>query len=158
VKILAIDPGTHCGWALTDDRARIASGVWNLFPGRHEGGGMRFLRLRGYLSAILDQEKPDAVAYEEVRRHMGVDAAHIYGGIVAALTEECERRKIPYRGYPVGSVKKLATGNGAADKEGMIGAAQAAWPHAGIDDDNEADACWIAELAILELATKGATT
>lgn len=140
--ILGIDPGTKCGWAVLRDGERIASGVWDLAPRRHEGGGMRFLRFRNYLREVLSYEV-DAVGYEEVRRHMGVDAAHIYGGIVAALTSELEEREIPYRGMPVGTVKKAATGKGNAAKFAMIAAALAHFGHH-VASDDEADALFVA--------------
>jgi len=114
MKILAIDPGTACGWAVRMTSEDYASGVWDLASRRHEGGGMRFLRLRKYLREVLDSEKPDAVVYEEVRMHMGIDAAHVYGGIVAVLSEECESRKVPYTAVHYAHVKKLATGKGNA--------------------------------------------
>lgn len=159
--ILAIDPGTKCGWAIRHPDGRIASGVWALKGGRHEGGGMRFVRLAGYLDTIAASYKVDAVAYEEVRRHMGVDAAHIYGGVVATLTAFCESRKppIPYVGIPVGTIKKHATGKGNADKDKMCAATAQRWPEMGAAeaiDDNEADARWIAEAARLEIGTQGA--
>lgn len=165
--VVGIDPGTACGWAiLTMDGARVGSGVWDLAARRHEGGGMRFLRLRKYLDALADSEAICAVAYEEVRGHQGVDAAHIYGGIIATLAAWCEELAIPYQGQPVGTVKKLATGNGAAGKVKMVETANNQWdmnipicaqtltakdgkdttvysfPGGG---DNEADALWIAE-------------
>lgn len=143
---VGIDPGTRCGWAIRRSPTSIDSGVWNLAPRRHEGGGMRFLRMRKCLREILDAETVTVVAYEEVRRHMGVDAAHIYGGIVAVISEECEARGIPYVGVPVGTVKKLATGKGNAKKPAMIESANARWPGSpACLDDNEADARWIAE-------------
>lgn len=141
---LAIDPGTHCGYAVVDESGTIiASGTWNLSPGRHEGGGMRFVRLTSYLTDVLNAFEPSSVWYEEVRRHLGTDAAHIYGGIVAVITERCETLSIPYAGIPVGTVKKLATGKGNADKAAMIAATAARWPDFR-GDDNEADARWIA--------------
>lgn len=165
--VVGIDPGTACGWAiLTMDGFRVGSGVWDLASRRHEGGGMRFLRLRQYLNSLADTEAIRAVAYEEVRRHQGVDAAHIYGGIVATLAAWCEQLAIPYQGQPVGTVKKLATGKGIAGKVEMVEAANDQWdkeipinvqtltakdgtkqqvysfPGGG---DNEADALWIAE-------------
>lgn len=141
---LAIDPGTRCGYAVVDESGSIiASGTWNLSPGRHEGGGMRFVRLSNYLNELLAPHDTAAVWYEEVRRHLGTDAAHIYGGIVAIITGRCELRKIPYAGIPVGTVKKLATGKGNADKAAMIAATTARWPEFS-GDDNEADARWIA--------------
>lgn len=154
--IIGIDPGTHCGWSVRSENAAggIAwnSGVWDLAPRRHEGGGMRFVRLRSCLRQLLDAFPGVTVlAYEEVRRHLGTDAAHIYGGVVAALTEECESRKIPYTAIPVGTVKKVATGKGNADKAAMVAAANREWPAAEFEDDNEADARWIAETCARQL-------
>jgi Holliday junction resolvasome RuvABC endonuclease subunit len=141
--ILGIDPGTLCGWAVARSGEVLDSGTWSLKGGRYEGGGMRFLRFRRYLAEVLDAAMPDAVCFEEVRRHMGTDAAHIYGGIVAVLTSECEERGIPYKGIPVGTVKKFATGKGNANKDRMLEATRNRWPEFS-GDDNEADARWIA--------------
>jgi Holliday junction resolvasome RuvABC endonuclease subunit len=152
--IIGIDPGTACGWAIYDTHLMTwASGVWNLKSRRHEGGGMRFLRLRGYIKELFTAVGPSAVVYEEVRRHMGTDAAHVYGGIVAVITEECEahRPRIPYLGVPVGTVKKLATGKGNAGKPAMIAAALERWPGFEPADDNEADARWIAVAGEVEI-------
>ncbi len=152
ITILAIDPGTHCGWALLDSATgAYLSGVWDLGARRHEGGGMRFLRLRSYLTEALACASVGMVAYEEVRRHLGTDAAHIYGGIVAVITTECEARCIPYCGIPVATVKKLATGRGNADKAAMIEAALARWPGWTPESDDEADARFIAEAAAREV-------
>ena len=96
MRILAIDPGTTCGWAVRHSATSWDSGSWNLAPRRHEGGGMRYLRLRGYLHDVLDRLPPDLVVYEEVHMHRGTAAAHIYGGIVAVIQEECEVRGVPY--------------------------------------------------------------
>ena len=155
--ILGIDPGTRCGWAVRHVDGRIDSGTWNLAPRRFEGGGMRFLRLRGYLAEVLDRAQPGMVVFEEVRRHLGTDAAQIYGGVIAIVQEECERRCIPYQGIPVGTVKRTATGKGNADKDAMIAAANRQWGlHLGKKDDNEADARWIAETAAIEQAIEAA--
>ena len=151
MNILAIDPGTHCGYALMDTMTKtiLASGVWELSIGRHEGGGMRFVRLRRYIADII-QSSADVVFYEEVKRHMGTDAAHIYGGIIAVITSECEGHAppIPYKGIPVGTIKRVATGKGNADKEKMMDAAAARWPEHKCKDDNEADARWLAVAAL----------
>lgn len=121
----------------------VASGVWNLKGGRHEGGGMRYVHLRDYLQKVSVAWLPDIVVYEEARGHKGTDAAQIYGGIVAIITGCCEQWELPYEGIPVGTIKKFATGKGNANKAAMILAAQARWPDANILDDNEADARWI---------------
>ena len=158
--VLAIDPGTACGYAVRQGDRVLASGVWNLRPNRYEGGGMRWLRLRSFLSGAcppsLPQAKPTLVAYEEVRRHMGTDAAHCYAGVVATIQAWCEDFAIPYTGVPVGTVKKTATGKGNADKTAMVAAAAARWPEQQIEDDNQADALWIAEVAIRTLEGRAA--
>lgn len=141
MTILGIDPGTRCGWALIRDGRHVASGVWNLRAMRHEGGGMKFLRLRRYLEEAL--QGVDAVAYEEVRRHLGVDAAHVYGGIVGQIGAVCEERAVPYRGVHWGTAKKHATGKGNADKAAMV-AAFCAVVGRDPEDDNEADALFVA--------------
>lgn len=145
--ILAIDPGTITGFALRLSDGRLISGTWNLKGGRFEGGGMRFLRLEDYLKDAHTRTPLDRVYFEEVRRHLGTDAAHIYGGIVATLSAFCEREKIPYLGIPVGTVKKVATGKGNSDKEAMVAAAKAKWSEQNISDDNQADALWLLEAA-----------
>ena len=154
MRVLGIDPGTHCGWALLDGESFVASGTLDLTPRRHEGGGMRFLRFRTAFAAMLADLGPgDVVAYEEVRRHLGTDAAHIYGGLVSQLSAECELRGVPYRGVPVATVKKLATGKGNADKAAMR--AEAArrwggeWP---AKREDEADARFIALALAKELS------
>lgn len=140
--VIGIDPGTSCGWAVLQDGKRLASGTWDLKPRRHEGGGMRYVRLRLYLLELLDAHPRAVLGYEEVRRHMGVDAAHVYGGIIATIAAVCEGRAVPYQGVPVGQIKVTATGKGNASKEAMVAAAVARWGP--VDDDNEADALWIA--------------
>jgi crossover junction endodeoxyribonuclease RuvC len=142
---IGIDPGTHCGWAVLDPQGgRVASGTWNLSPKRHEGGGMRFVRLERYVAELLDTYPGAHVAYEEVRRHMGTDAAHIYGGIVATIARLCEVHALPYTGIPVGTIKKLATGKGNAIKVAMMEAAESRWFWP-VANDNEADALWVAD-------------
>lgn len=145
--ILAIDPGTHCGYAFTEAKDNhVNSGVLDLSPMRHEGGGMRFLRFRRWLQEI----GPSEVYYEEVAAHKGTAAAHVYGGLVATLQSYCEERSIPYRGVPVGTVKKHATGKGNANKDAMIAAAKEKLGYEG-NDDNEADALWILDYALMVL-------
>ena len=76
--ILALDLGTTTGWALRDQAGSIAHGFVSFKPQRFEGGGMRFLRFKRWLTEIkaTTEHGIDAVYFEEVRRHLGVDAAH----------------------------------------------------------------------------------
>ena len=146
--ILALDLGTHTGWALRQLDDTITSGTADFQPHRFEGGGMRYLRFKRWLSELLTGGDISAVYFEEVRRHAGVDAAHAYGGFLAHLTAWCEHHEIPYQGVQVGTIKKHATGKGNAGKDAMIAAARAR----GFDpqDDNEADALALLAWAIEE--------
>ncbi len=148
MKTLALDLGTRCGWAIFDGTHHVASGTWLLQSDRQrrfEGAGMKWLRLRQMLGEVY--AGVDKVAIEEVRRHMGVDAAHAYGGALAVVTAFCEAESIPYEGFPVATIKKHATGKGNAKKDAMMDAARAKWPTVELEDDNHADALWIADLA-----------
>jgi Holliday junction resolvasome RuvABC endonuclease subunit len=80
----------------------------------------------------------DAMYFEEVRRHLGVDAAHAYGGFLGQLTAWCEQHAIPYEAIPVGTIKRHATGQGNASKQQVIDAMRKLG-HAPVDD-NESDA------------------
>lgn len=147
-SVLALDLGTQTGWALHQLDGTVTSGSETFKPGRFEGGGMRFLRFKRWLTEIKQTlDVLDAVYFEEVRKHSSTDAAHVYGGFMAHLTAWCEHHQIPYQGVPVGTIKKHATGKGNASKEMMLTAAQARGFQPA--DDNEADA-----LALLDWAVR----
>jgi hypothetical protein len=137
--LLALDLGTTTGWALRGADGLIASGTASFRPGRYDGGGMRYLRFTNWLTEIDRLSGPiAAIWFEEVRRHAGTDAAHVYGGLMATLTAWAELRGVPYAGVPVGTIKRHATGKGNADKAAIF-AAMRVRGHAPADD-NEADA------------------
>ena len=147
LSILALDLGSTTGWAVRTARCRIIHGTAEFRPSRFEGGGMRYLRFGKWLDQTLEVTSGiDAVYYEAVRRHIGTDASHAYGGFLATLTAWCEEHSIPYQGVPVGTIKRFATGKGNADKAAMIAAIRAR----GFEpsDDNEADAIAILLCAI----------
>ena len=136
---LALDLGTKTGWALHGSDQAITSGMVEFKNDRWQGGGMRFLRFKRWLTEIKQMaDGLDAVFVEEVRRHAGVDAAHAYGGFLAHVTAWCEHHEIPYEAVPVGTIKRHVTGKGNANKEAVIAAVRKlGFYPAG---DNEADA------------------
>ena len=139
VSILALDLGSTTGWAVRNSRCRILHGTAEFRPSRFEGGGMRYLRFGKWLDQTLEVTGGiDAVYFEEVRRHIGTDAAHVFGGLLATLTAWCEQHSLPYQGVPVGTWKRHACGKGNASKDEVI----AAMRERGFEpaDDNEADA------------------
>mgnify|MGYP001101971081 CR=1 FL=1 len=144
MTLLALDLGTRLGWAVSfgkdgEGKPDVLHGTVEIKNGRYEGGGMRWLRFRKWLDGMADNHGAlEAVYFEEVRRHVGTDAAHLYGGFLAELTAWCEKRGIPYQGIPVGTIKKAATGKGNANKDQMIAAMQA--KGFSPETDNDADA------------------
>lgn len=145
--LLALDLGTTTGWARCEtESGLIVVGTQSFKPQRYEGGGMRYLRFQRWLTDL----EADQIMFEEVRGHKGVDAAHIYGGLLAHLTAWCESRNIPYQGVPVGTIKKYWAGSGNAGKAIMIKIAQERGFT--VKDDNEADALallhWMLDHAI----------
>ena len=120
--IVAFDLGTKCGCAWKLKTGLIGVTTFDLAPRRFDGGGMRFVRFTEKLNELHHAEPFERVYFEEVRAHLGVDAAHVYGGLLATLTAFCEGLSIPYEGVPVGGIKKHATGKGNASKEAVMAA------------------------------------
>lgn len=147
MAVLALDLGTTTGFALWTDGA-ITSGSWDMKPKRYEGSGMRYVRFTGMLNDMHAAVGITYIVFEEVRRHKGADAAHVYGGFMSHLQAWCEQRGVPLEAYPVGAIKKHWTGNGNASKDMMLDEAK----RRGFapEDDNEADA-----LAMLDMAVGG---
>jgi hypothetical protein len=121
--ILALDLGTTTGWALHGADGLITSGTVSFRPGRFDGGGMRYLRFTNWLGELDRLSGPIAtIWFEEVRRHAGTDAAHVYGGLMATLTAWAELRGVPYEGVPVGTWKRCVCGKGNASKDDIVAA------------------------------------
>ena len=91
--MLALDLGTTTGWAMRGFDGCITSGTTSFRPGRFDGGGMRYLRFTNWITELDRMAGPIAgIWFEEVRRHLGTDAAHVYGGLMASLTSWAELR------------------------------------------------------------------
>lgn len=148
-SLLALDLGTACGYALRSGTGAIISGTWDLKPSRFEGGGMRFVRFQRYLDEMHRASPLGMVLFEEVRRHAGTTAAHVYGGLLGILTAWCETNGVPYGSATVQEIKKFATGRGNADKDAVI-AAVTAWGFRP-KDDNEADALALMRMKVEEM-------
>ena len=66
----ALDLGTTTGWALRSGNGSITLGTMTFRPSRFEGGGMRFLRFRAWLTEVTHLAGAlSQIAFEEVRAH-----------------------------------------------------------------------------------------
>lgn len=147
--LLALDLGSITGWAIREVTGHITSGTATFKPHRFEGGGMRYLRFQRWLEEIRNVcGNISAVYFEEVRRHVGTDAAHAYGGFLSQLTCWCEQHSIPYASVPVGTIKRFIAGKGNASKTQVITSVK----ELGFmpKDDNEADAIALLHFAIVQ--------
>ena len=144
MSVLALDLGTTTGFAIFKDGS-IISGVKKLQHSK-SAPGLRFLHFRNWLIEIIKSHEIEKIFYERVYRHLGTDASHCFGGFLYHMAAVCEEFQIPYIGFPVGSIKKAATGRGNATKEEMIKAAF----YNGFKpkDHNESDALAILLMAI----------
>lgn len=157
--VVGLDLATRCGWAVLRRGARVDSGFWDFGLRQGEGLGVRYQRARIAFRELLLEHRPYVVGYELVRSHesrpkptpqqatpprtFNVQAAHVYGGLVAVLLCTCEEVGVLYEQVEVAAVKQLATGKGNAKKDLVVRAARERFD-AAITDDNEADALWIA--------------
>ena len=138
--ILALDLGTKTGWANDN-----GSGVWKFQKLKNTHPGDRFMLFEATLSEYV--ERCDSVVYEKVMGHGkgGSAAAHLYGAFEGLLMKVCATHHKPIDHVHVSTLKKYATGNGRANKEQMIAAAQVrGWEPV---DDNHADALWLLQYA-----------
>lgn len=155
--ILAIDTAATTGWAVRFPDGTFSSGIWKLETSadrRFTSPGMRFVRFRACLIDAIASIKPTIVAYESLQFATSIITAQLYGGFISQLQVVLDTHTpepIPYVGIPVGTIKKFATGSGAANKELMIVAAKMRWPGFEPQTDDEADARWIAATAASEL-------
>jgi len=111
---------------------------------------MRLLRFERHLAEAMFGV--DLIAYEEVRRHAGTDAAHVYGALTGLIQKQGESCGIPYYAIPVGTIKKFATGKGNADKAKMVAAGEELWGE--VLPEDEVDARFIALVAAAEYGKK----
>ena len=142
MNILALDLGTHFGYAILSDE-KIISGTKKL---KNKTFGQRFLEFLQWLYQILDCCEIEKVYFERVRRHLGTEVGHVYGAFMYILAAVCEAHQIPYEGCEVGEIKKYITGHGRATKSDVVKAVS----NLGFSptDDNEADGISILLLAI----------
>lgn len=147
--LLAIDPGSACGWAVHDGERVIASGVWNLAPRRGDSPGVRYLKLRSRLTDVKDRWPELELVAVEQAHHRGGAATEYAIGVLTHVQSWCAEVGVEHIVMHGSAVKRIATGKGNASKKEMVMAAWSAWGL--MMDHDEADARWIAEAAAGEM-------
>lgn len=146
-NLLALDLGTHTGWAIRRRDGAIVCGTEDFTPRKSWGPGQRWLRFRSWLSAVIDREQIHAVTFERVVfGHSSASASDVYGGFRALTEMVTDAHHCTLGTIAVPTIKKHWTGSGRADKAQMIAEAR----RRGFRpvDDNAADALAILHWAI----------
>ncbi len=164
---LGLDLGTSCGYCLSwfkpgagsNPRAAYSiMGQLDLSTGSYDANAIRIVRLRQFLTAIM----PQTVFFEDARYTpsetpnrfnanaiiaRAATAMEWFGALKGCVGGWAEEHGVPCQGYPIGTIKKRATGLGNAGKPAVIKGANELF---GVDlnpegfessgDDNIADA------------------
>lgn len=154
MTILALDLGTHTGWAIAAptfggslEYHMTESGVQVFDVKRGESPGMRYLRFRRW---IEDVTPPDCrlICYEQTHNRGGA-ATEIAAGLATRVQEICALRAIEHAAVHSATLKKATTGKGNADKAAMLAAVAQKWK--AVESDDEADAIALLHYALAEL-------
>jgi hypothetical protein len=177
--VLGLDLGTACGAAYAFHRpsdpvdpVRVALhlGQWDLSAGPYDSGAIRFVRLRQFLTAL----GPDLVVCEDVKYvppntpermnptaivARAATALEWFGALKATVAVWCEEHGVPCAAFPIGVIKKRATGKGNANKSDIIRACNATFgsdmdpdDYTNTGYDNVADAAWVCLLGLEQYA------
>lgn len=146
MRILGLDPGSQCGFAVIGPLGIDVSGVWQLAPARGESPGARYLRLRARLQETR-AAYPDLrlVAYEQAHQRGGA-ATEYAVGCSTHIQSWCAEHQVDHAAVHSATVKKWATGKGNAGKDEMIRCGLVRFSPTTSTDD-EMDALWIAAWA-----------
>lgn len=146
VVVLALDLGTKLGWAVRARDGAVWHGTEAFTPRKNWTPGQRWLRARSFLTDLIVRHQVTVIAYEDVKRHMGTDAAHAYGAFLCIVQMVADSHRATLQPVGVKTIKKFWAGNGNADKDAMK--AQATVRGFKPDTDNDADALAILHWAV----------
>ena len=142
MQILAIDPATLSGWALSKD----VYGTWNIRTRSDESWGMKLIRFKKHFTEILDAYPGIKIVTYERPAGRNTRAIITQSKIIGIIESEVVKRGLQYKAFSAGEIKKFATGKGNCGKPAMIEAARKKYGYIG-KDDNEADALHLLHLS-----------
>jgi Holliday junction resolvasome RuvABC endonuclease subunit len=117
--IIALDCGTHTGWA-TYINGKIESGMQDFTKRRGESNGILFMRFNKWLRELKQLcGHIDIVSYEQAH-HRGGAATEIGVGLSTRVEEFAVEIKAEHMSVHTGTLKKFITGSGKGDKSLIV--------------------------------------
>ena len=117
--ILALDLATTTGWAKQLESGRIVFGTIDCKPNPKDDYAAKRLRLfRAGLADVLTDDVT-SIVFEDVQFHTSGAQSRWWGAWWALTLLAGDAREIPCHGVPVSTLKRWATGSGAAPKRTM---------------------------------------
>lgn len=154
MRILGIDPGTATtGFGVIDAKdGKLTVIEWGLIETPKDGlPEVRLAQIHEELIFKLDHFKPDVMAIEKVFFATNAKTAIRVGQAIGVMLLSAAKMKVPVREYAPGSIKKVVSGSGRADKKVMqqsvrkvLGAKVRSEAHKKTHFDNAADALAVA--------------
>lgn len=152
--ILGIDPGTATtGYGLIRTDKKTAKVIeFGLIETDKDGDfGDRLVNINRQFSKVIREKKPDVIAMERLFFANNAKTAMKVGRAMGVIVYTAARAKISVFEYAPGSIKKMITGNGRADKKmiqkslrKILGAKVRSGVHKKTHFDNSADALAVA--------------
>jgi Holliday junction resolvasome RuvABC endonuclease subunit len=134
MKVLALDLGTKCGWALSEGSFTLA-GTWILATPKEITYQAKLRMDRrcdiriGRLFKAINETQPNWIFFEDVQFASTTLQAHLWASLRGALWVYATLEGISIDCCPVGTLKKFGSGHGASDKAAMARAAVRRYPH-----------------------------
>lgn len=166
---IGLDLGIKTGWAFVESDKGVSThfecGEFVMTKYKEGDRWVYFnTRLAGlFRGSGVNLRKDIHIVYEYVPRHLGIKAAHAYGGFKAMLEFSIslvreQGANVSVSSYVPTEIKKFATGKGNANKEEMMLVARYDKPEYLRDNqtytDNTADAVWTLECGLDALKAK----
>jgi hypothetical protein len=158
MRILALDLGTHTGVACADGKACYAS-TWHLAKsgeitnwGKTRMDRRQDPRVPRLFEMLKTFKGFDVVVFEDVEFQTYTQQCQLWSSLRAAVWMSFKSPTY-LDCVPVGTLKKFATGSGAADKAAMAKALYTQFPELKNNgyDDNAVDAVWLLKWAEVHL-------
>jgi Holliday junction resolvasome RuvABC endonuclease subunit len=170
MNTLTLDLGTNTGWAILKNSELHSSGTIQLASeielanqrkeGKERTLDVRFTHLYSFLAKIIPEQNLEQIVFEDVQFSSTQMQGQLWASLRTAIWAIAQIHTLRVFSVPVGTLKKFATGSGAAQKDQMIdslklkipgtqASIQAGKPvlikaNSQIADDNEVDAIWLA--------------